>query len=404
MERQSLGSLPQEQAEQLFRFLPPQDLCNIVSSSSSMWTLASNPKLWTRMKVKRVKIHQYGLKMLFDIKRFAKIRKINLSRMTFTLARLLSNMNALASSSVEDLNLEGVKISQVPSAKLAQVAGGLCQVNLAGTHMTNDQVLGVLEVCISSNTLVNINLKHNSLSTVPAELVGQAAKHLEVMILEDTDLNIDQCTAVLEACVSSNTLVSLNMTGNYLKEVPAKLLAQAAKHLHKLNLGNTHLSTEQITAVLETCVSSNTLVSLNLAINDIDEVPVQVLGKAAKHLLELNLRCTLPHLTIEQLTAVLEACVSSNTLEKISLGLNNLKDVPAQLLAQAAKHLKEMNLKRTGLNTEQMTAVLDACVSSNTLKSLNITENDLGGVPAELLARARETGRISGSRLDNIAN
>merc|ERR1719319_513642 len=218
--------------------------------------VASNPKLWTHMTVKQAKIAQDGLKILFSIGRFAKIRQIDLSYMTFTPDRLLSNMEALASSSVEDLNLTNVNIAQVPSAKLAQVVGRLRKINLAGNLLTTAQKTAVLEACASSETLVDINLARNNLGEVPADLVAQAASNLQVMDLRYTRLSTAQCIAVLEACASSETLADINLARNNLGEVPADLVARAASNLQVMDLRYTRLSTAQCIAVLEACASS----------------------------------------------------------------------------------------------------------------------------------------------------
>jgi len=276
----SLDTWPPELTENLLTFVPPKDLCNIVLSCKMLLAVASNPKLWTRMTVEQAKIAQDGLEILFSIGRFAKIRQIDLSYMTFTPDRLLANMEALASSSVEDLNLTNVNIAQVPSAKLAQVAGRLRKINLAGYHLTTAQKTAVLEACASSETLVDIVLDGNNLGEVPADLVARAASNLQTMVLGATSLTTAQCIAVLEACASSQTLLNIDLAGNNLGEVPADLLARAASNVQVMNLEVTYLTTAQCIAVLEESISSKTLVNIFLYGNNLGEVTGELLARA----------------------------------------------------------------------------------------------------------------------------
>lgn len=69
--------------------------------------------------------------------------------------------------------------------------------------------------------------------------------------------------------------------------------------------------------------------------------------------------------------------------------------LPAQLLGEAARHLHDLDLCGSQpLRREQIVALLEACVASSTSK-VGIYENlDYFNIPADLLARARNTGRI----------
>lgn len=87
-----------------------------------MRTLASNPKLWSGMKVKKEKIKQHGLKQLFSINRFTQIMKMNLSNTTFTREELEINLNAIILSSVEELSLDSVDVIKISTCKVYGVA------------------------------------------------------------------------------------------------------------------------------------------------------------------------------------------------------------------------------------------------------------------------------------------
>merc|ERR1719508_237800 len=104
------------------------------------------------MKVNKTMISQQGLPHLFTIKRFEKVRLIDMSHMAFTPQQLVDNLNAISSSSVEELNLQYVDILQVPAALLGEVAGKLHSLDLRtyGTSPSLEQCLAVLGACASS--------------------------------------------------------------------------------------------------------------------------------------------------------------------------------------------------------------------------------------------------------------
>jgi len=394
--KHSLESLPPEQSEQPLWFLPPQDLCNFVLTSSKMRSLADNPKFWSSMRVNKEKIQAEGLANLLDIKRFAKVSKIELSGMLFTNEELLANLNAIALSSVEDLHLGDVDIAQVPTEKLAHVVSRLCKINLDYAKLTNEQCLAVLDACASSTTLVNVSLYNVDLQKVPAELLARAVNNLHEINLSGTFLTTEQSIAVSKACVSSTTLVNVSLASSDLKQVPAQLLAKAVKHLEKIDFEYTNLTNEQCIAVLEACVSSTTMLNLSLYNIDLHKVPPELLAQAAKHLKEIDLAYT--NLTNEQCIALLNACISSTTLVNVNLQRIDLQDVPAELLAQAVIHLKEIDLSCTFLTTEQCIAVLEACVSSSKVPNVELHGiHQLQDVPAQLLARAKEQRLSTGT-------
>jgi len=51
-----MESLPPELGEKAIRIVDLKDLCNLMLASSKMKTLASNPKFWSGMTVKKQKI------------------------------------------------------------------------------------------------------------------------------------------------------------------------------------------------------------------------------------------------------------------------------------------------------------------------------------------------------------
>lgn len=51
-----------------------------------------------------------------------------------------------------------------------------------------------------------------NLEEVPAELLAQVAANIERIDLEDTSLTTEQCLALMNVCISSSTLIEVNFT------------------------------------------------------------------------------------------------------------------------------------------------------------------------------------------------
>jgi len=281
----SFHELPPELVQHALQFVLPKDLCNVALTSTSMRTLASDPNLWTEMEVKKKTIKELGLVQLFSITRFRKIRKIDLSHHPIffgfgTSEHLQSDLNAIASSSVEDLNLEYVDFKDIPAEVLARAVGHLHKLNLNNTRLNSEQILAVLDAWISSSTLVDVSLKQ-ALLNIPSQILAQAVGRLPKVDLSWTRLTNEQILAVLDACINSSTLLDVSLDALNLRNIPSQILAQAVGHLQKVNLSNTGLTSEQILAILESCIISPTLVEVLLMGVDLKGIPTEILAQAS---------------------------------------------------------------------------------------------------------------------------
>lgn len=312
MER-NIDILPPELGLQSIGFVPHKDLCSLSLTSTSMRKLASDPKLWSNMKVNKEQIKKHGLLKLFSINKFKKIKNIDLSRMTFTRIELRLNLDAIASSFVQELNLCDIDLKVLPAKLLSQVAGHLRKINLDLTSVTTDQIIAVLDSCITSPTLKEVSLAGVKLKNVPAELLGQAVGNLHKVNLSQTNLNKEQCIAVLKSCITSSTLKDVSLAGVTLRYVPAELLGQAVGHLNKVKLNNTRLNTEQCIIVLKSCITSPTLKDVSLRGVNLNNVPDELLGQAVEHLHKINLNYT--RLNTEQCIVLLTGSRSLTSLK-----------------------------------------------------------------------------------------
>jgi len=243
-----------------------------------------------------------------------------------------------------------------------------------------------LDACINSSTLVDVTLKQINLQNIPSQILAHAVGCLPKVDLSWTHLTSEQILAVLDACINSSTPIDVSLDALNLHNIPSQILAQAVRRLHKVNLAYTRLTSEQILAVLDVCINSSTLVDVSLESVHLQNIPSQILAQAVSRLHKVDLSWT--HLTYTHILAVLDACINSSTLIDVSLDALNLHNIPSHILAQAVSRLQKVNLSNTGLRSEQILAVLESCIISPTLIDVLLLGVDLKGIPAEILAQA----------------
>ena len=85
------------------------------------------------------------------------------------------------------------------------------------------------------------------------------------------------------------------------------------------------------------------------------------------------------------LAAILTAMVGKSSLDPASN--QDLSDLDGNLLAEAVAELEEADLSSTRLTPKQVEAIFAALDTTNKLKRLDITMNDLSPVDPEVMAR-----------------
>jgi len=92
-------------------------------------------------------------------------------------------------------------------------------------------------------------------------------------------------------------------------------------------------------------------------------------------------------LTPQQVTAICTAITGNSQLKSLSLYGNNLSSVNADILAQAATQLEEVELGYTQLTPQQVKAIFAALDTSTQTKKLGICYNNLSSVDLDVLEK-----------------
>ena len=125
--------------------------------------------------------------------------------------------------------------------------------------MIPPQVIAICTAMTTNSQLKVVNLAKNVLTSVDADLLGQAVNQLEEVDLYDTKLTTQQAEKVLEAVITNSKLKVLNMQNNNLSLVDADILAKAVNKLESVEMYNTDLTGQQITEVLSRSLVTTSL-------------------------------------------------------------------------------------------------------------------------------------------------
>ena len=172
-----------------------------------------------------------------------------------------------------------------------------------------------------------------------------------------------------------------------LSGVSPMLFISAAK-LSELHISNTVLTQEQI-ASLWTAFKNNTecdIKSISMSGINLASVEVEALVGVASKVCKIDLSNT--ELTDEQITALVSSLRENQEIQEVDLSDNTLSGVDPDLLATAMSKTRKLSLVNTGLTVVQVEKLLNLIAANCPMESLNLSANMLSMVETELMAQA----------------
>jgi len=407
--------LPTEILLAIVRYIPIQDLCNVVLVSRDFWSLASDAKLWAKTKIDNNKAGRDGFAALFGNTRFGKLASIDLSwgNRKFGTEQLEEFFKlCIDMPSLEELNLEDrAEVAGTNTNRLlGRLVKQLKKANFRNTGLTTFQSINILTQSLESKSLEDLNLADNSLSHLrPTGLLAKAISRLKVANLERTMMSRDQTVALLEGTLASTTLTHLVISREDITRVPLDILEAAVSRLVKVDLEGVGLSSpSHLMAVLNAVKTSNTLESLSLFIAttthqsaDIyDAIPPLLFAQAICKLKKANLGLNVLHTSHSE--ALMTLSLLTNKLTNLNLQNVNLCFVSPNLLAKAVARLTKVDLSEAVVTVTHCKALMTSCADSKTLKnarlgvrSMMAGERPMAQVDPKIIAKAI-------SRLENV--
>ena len=246
----------------------------------------------------------------------------------------------------------------------------------AVTNIVFDKYVAISEEgwmsVIEHTGLRHMEVRWGAMIRVEPGLVGRLVTSMETVKVEF--LTLEQMTVVFTYICDSETLTLKVLDLSYIiyrivRRVEPGLLARAVTRLEEVNLRGTVLTEEQVTAILRALCDGAVvkLKMLDLTHNyKVQRLDSGLLAKAVVRLEEVNLGDT--DLTEEQMTAILRAICGGAVykLRVLDLSWNqNVKRMEPGLLAGAVTKLETLYVKNTTLTMEQGTAIREAIARSS---------------------------------------
>lgn len=274
-------SLPPEMWLLILSFVRTKDLCSVALVCTTLYQVAKDPKLWSRINVNKKKIKICGISKLFEISRFSRIVSLDLSYIPLTVWDCTTIFkNVIHSKTIQSVSLHFVNLSGLDPDLLGKGISVLQKVDLSGSKLTTQQSTAILQQIMSSQTVQDISLRNVNLSSVDISLVSLATSRLTKADLEYTMLTPDQVSGILLESLSSDNLLDLDLSYNTLSFVPPELLSRAVSRLRRVGLKFTKLSTDQATSLINASLDSTSLQDISLYRVNLSDVPFHLLMAA----------------------------------------------------------------------------------------------------------------------------
>ena len=195
---------------------------------------------------------------------------------------------------------------------------------------------------------------------------------------------VDRVIEFLQAVAESVDLKKMCLTRVDLSAIPTKLFARALSRVEELVLQSTSISSDQSTALFTEML---TLRSLHLDAVNLSEISTELLMKGVNNLRELSIDGDF--VKLDQSHAVLSSIATTANLRKLTLSNSNLSSgsgVDPQLLASPSRQVEELHLVNCGITRQQAEAVLGAVKLGGKMKVLELKDNCLSQIDANILA------------------
>ena len=340
---------PPEILQTVLHYLPPADLKAAVLVNRRWRQVGDDPSLWSWSKVTMVSGGVEWPSAVDMLKSRRGIRELEAQNLSGSETRQLM-LAVNEESSVEKLNLGSSCMSQVEPVLLGDALSGLKRVNLGNIIFTPEQ----LDTLFSSlHKISSLNVEEVDLSGVSPMLFISAAKLSELHI-SNTVLTQEQIASLWTA-FKNNTecdIKSISMSGINLASVEVEALVGVASKVCKIDLSNTELTDEQITALVSSLRENQEIQEVDLSDNTLSGVDPDLLATAMSKTRKLSLVNT--GLTVVQVEKLLNLIAANCPMESLNLSANMLSMVETELMAQAVNKLRDVTLIDTNLSVNQV--------------------------------------------------
>ena len=220
-----------------------------------------------------------------------------------------------------------------------------------------------------SKLTVTVNMRNQS---VISEILSSRRMEAVSKIVIDVDVSLSEEGWM--SLIRHQGLKELEVRDIDTSGVEPGLLARVVSSMKTVYVSQVFLTVEQISAILEAICDGSSLKVLDLSGNyeDMFAVEPDLMARAVIRLESVNVS----YLSVEQISAILRAVYDESVLNLKILDLSQnyyMSFQEPRLLARAVIRLETVNLSLTELTREQISAILTAVSDGSALKVLDIS-------------------------------
>jgi len=280
--------LPNEMLLKIFCCLRLHDLGNVLLVCRRWKDIAEHPWLWKRMEVVVGQLKVNNINILAT-RRLESVKRVRLlSRYHPDEEEAEAVFKAiLEHAGIKELNISQNEIFRVNAETLAKAVNNMENVNLFNAKLTSQQSRVLFQHMANTTKLKVLSMGCVNISEVNPTILATALNMMSTARLCNTAITTEQLDALFRAMARGSKLKEIDLGHNNLAGVDANILAEGIKKIPTVKLYDTNMSRNQIEMIVRN--ATNQLITLDICFNQsIREIPRHILTRAQAQIEEFS--------------------------------------------------------------------------------------------------------------------
>ncbi|XP_040188174.1 NACHT, LRR and PYD domains-containing protein 3-like isoform X2 [Rana temporaria] len=301
---------------------------------------------------------------------------------------------------IEEVNLDSCNIQNEGLSKLIPALHNIKSLRLSDNHLTDSSCSHLASGIRNNQTLRTLDLSEKNLEGPHFRDLMEAltTSRIEELQLYDNQLKDSSSPHLASGIRNNQTLRILNLGGNNLEGPHFRDLMEAltTSQIEKLQLNNDHLTDSSCPHLASGIRNNQTLSRLGLSENNLEGPHFRDLMEALTTSRIEELVLSYCHLTDSSCPHLASGIRNNQTLRRLNLSTNNLGGPHFRDLMEAltTSRIEELALSRNHLTDSSCPHLASVIRNNRILRTLNLGGNNLEGPHFRDLMEALTTSRI----------
>ncbi|XP_077326741.1 NACHT, LRR and PYD domains-containing protein 12-like [Lithobates pipiens] len=306
-----------------------------------------------------------------------------------------------------EVDLHSCNIPNEGLRKLIPALHNIKSLRLDENHLTDSSCPHLASGIRNNQTLRRLNLYRNNLEGPHFRDLMEAltTSRIEELLLSSNRLTDSSCLHLASGIRNNQTLRTLNLYGNNLEGPHFRDLMEAltTSWIEELQLDKNHLTDSSCPHLASGIRNNQTLRTLILSGNNLEGLDFMDLMEALTTSRIEELRLLSNHLTDSSCPHLTSGIRNNQTLRTLNLSVNNLEGPHFRDLMEAltTSRIEQLRLSSNHLSDSSCPHLASGIRNNQTLRTLDLSGNNLEGPDFRDLMEALTTSRIEELRLHN---